>query len=90
MSQAFRDTFKQTFCICQAVQTHQSPVSFSTIKKRRFRQDSFNQSIAYEAIAVCKYSNNGRLNSSPLIENLPDRQNKISSHCSPKSSSFSL
>ncbi|CAF0751939.1 unnamed protein product [Rotaria sp. Silwood1] len=76
MSQAFRDTFKQTFCCCQKLQFHQSAIVFSKLKIKKRGQKTLNQSVTFEIISTYKSSPNGHKHLTPIVKSLSDNENR--------------
>jgi hypothetical protein len=76
MSRAFRDTFKQTFCLCQKIDHHQSSMSFAQIPITRHRKKHSNQTVAYEPVSTYKCPDGDRTSSIPTIKILADNSNK--------------
>jgi hypothetical protein len=72
MSRAFRDTFKQTFCICKAFDRRQSATSVAQGTKIDHRKGHLSSSVVY------KCSDGGDLTSlTPIMESLSVDPNKI-------------
>ena len=67
MSRAFRDTFKQTFCICGKTVRRPSTVTITKHRKRHL-----NQSVACETVATYKCTDGDQ---TPIIKNLSDNSN---------------
>ncbi|CAF0731982.1 unnamed protein product [Rotaria sordida] len=76
MSQAFRDTFKQTFCFCQKFDLQQSTISFSKFTIRRHRKKHSNQSVTYEIITTHNSSQNCQTHLAPIVKSLSDSSTK--------------
>jgi hypothetical protein len=68
MSRAFRDTFKQTFCLCEKFVSRKSTVTITKHRKRHL-----NQSVACETVATYKCTNGDQ---TPIIQSLSDNNNK--------------
>jgi protein-arginine kinase activator protein McsA len=76
MSRAFRDTFKQTFCLCEKIDRHQSTISFAHVSKTKHRKKHLNQTVAYETVTTYKYPDVDRTSLTPIMKIIADNQNK--------------
>lgn len=70
MSRAFRDTFKQTFFLCEKIDRRQSTISFAQIPIRKHRKRHLNQTVAYETVTTFKCPEDDRTSTTPIIKNL--------------------
>jgi hypothetical protein len=75
MSRAFRDTFKQTICLCENIVRRQSN-SFAEVTITKHRKRHLNQSIACETIATYKCPNGDQTSLTPIIKSLSDKKKK--------------
>ena len=57
MSRAFRDTFKQTFCVCKKETRRTSNITFAQAAPKRINHQ---QSIVYETVSTQKTSEDYR------------------------------
>ncbi|CAM4932727.1 unnamed protein product [Rotaria socialis] len=81
MSRAFRDTFKQTFCISfQEIDHRDSRFSITQISVRKSQPEQLNTSIHCEALSKSKCSIYQRT-SKPIVEENKNKKKKISLQC---------
>jgi hypothetical protein len=76
MSRAFRDTFKQTFCLCnKTIDRRPSASSYAPVTITKHRQRHLHQSIAYDTVSTHKCSDAYRTSLTPIVISLSDNQN---------------
>jgi len=73
MSRAFRDTFKQTFCLCQKIDHRQSRISFAQVT---YRKKHVKPPVTYQAVSTCKSSSDNQTNLPPMIKRSSNSSNK--------------
>ena len=76
MSRAFRDTFKQTFCVCQDIVRRPSRISFAQAPVIKSRPRHLDPSAAYETVSTYKCSDDYRASTAPIIKSLSSNSSK--------------
>jgi hypothetical protein len=78
MSRAFRDTFRQTFCVCEGADQHSS--QSSSAQAAATKQLHLDASTSYNTLLTQKCSEGYRASLSPIIKSLSDNPAKNKKH----------